>query len=135
MSKLYDSARKYLGVRWRHRGRSRYSIDCAGLVVLAYRDLGVKITDYSNYGREPHNDGLIDAIKVSFGEPVLGPIRSDDILVIRYDIYPHHVLIAGERKGGGFNVIHADGHYGKVIEHRLDEKMMNQITHIFRKSV
>lgn len=39
------AARKYLGVRFRHRGRSSTGLDCVGLVMRSWYDCGVKLAD------------------------------------------------------------------------------------------
>lgn len=143
MGRLTDAARGYLGVKWRHRGRSKHGLDCAGLGLLAYRDCGVELPDFTLYGREPHNDGLVRHLTAALGEPVrLGPgsdgIRDGDILVMRFVKEPHHVAIAADGCYGGIlaiNIIHADGHTGRVVEVRLDESMAARITHVFRRAV
>ena len=136
--KLSDAARKYLGTPFRHRGRGRY-LDCAGLVVRVSEDMGLPIIDQKQYGREPFRDGLVEAGVRTFGEPVhvapvaIGDIQEDDVILIRYAVNPHHVMIVGRSPLGWLTVIHADGHYGKVIEHRLDEALAKDITHVFRR--
>lgn len=141
MSALVESARKYLGVKFRHRGRSPRGLDCAGLPWLAYKDCGVDLPDFRLYGPEPHNDGLIRHITAALGDPVcVAPVRpadlqAGDIAVIRFEIEPHHVTIVTDYPLGGFAVLHADGHYGKVIEHRLSTDMIDRITHVFRRPV
>ena len=92
MSSLVDAARKYLGVKFRHRGRSPRALDCAGLPWLAYKDLGVDLPDFRLYGPEPHNDGLITHITAALGDPVaVAPVcesdlRAGDIAVIRFEV-------------------------------------------------
>ncbi len=140
MSKLVESARTYLGVRWRHRGRSRASVDCGGLVWCAYNDLGVTLPDAKLYGRHPHEDGLIRHLTAALGEPLPdgAPYRDDDVIVLRFDIEPHHIAIVAAVEYAGipaFNIIHADGHVGRVIEQRLMPDVAARITHVFRRAV
>lgn len=141
MTDLVDAARRYMGVKFRHRGRSKYSLDCAGLPLRAYADCGVDLPDLKHYGREPVNDGLLAAVTRALGEPVhvapvtLAQVQDGDVILIRYALYPHHILIVGTTPYGAPSVIHTDGHYGKVIEHRLDEKLAADITHVFRRPV
>ncbi len=52
------AARAYLGVPWRHQGRSRFGIDCVGLLVCVARDLGIRIEDMRAYEREPRAHDL-----------------------------------------------------------------------------
>lgn len=141
MSLLVDAARKYIGVRWRHRGRSARGLDCAGLPWRAYKDCGVDLPDFLLYGPEPHNDGLISHISEALGKPVaLAPVlpemlRLGDVIVLRFDIQPHHVAIVTEYPYGGLGLIHADGHYGRVLETRLAPDVIKRITHVFRRLV
>lgn len=54
-----DAARELVGTRFRHQGRSRHGVDCAGLLALSLtnaglcvaKDLGIR--DRLNYGRLP----------------------------------------------------------------------------------
>lgn len=140
MGKLVDAARTYMNVRWSHRGRSRKGLDCAGLGVLAYRDCGVELPDFRLYGREPHNDGLITYLTAALGDPLeAGAVLQDgDVIVQRFVNEPHHIAIIAEVNYGGmpaFNVIHADGAVGRVLEVRLDNAGMNRITHVYRRVV
>jgi cell wall-associated NlpC family hydrolase len=41
-SRLVRAARAYLGVRYVYGGTSKSGMDCSGLVVLSFRDLGIK---------------------------------------------------------------------------------------------
>lgn len=141
MSALVAAARRYLGVRFRHRGRSESALDCAGLVKRAYADCGVELPDFRLYGREPHRDGLITRVRAALGpEVAVAPVRRDqlqpgDVIVLRFEREPHHVALVADYPTGGLSMIHADGHVGRVIEHRLADKHVAQITHVFRKPV
>lgn len=141
MSNLVSAARKYKGVRFRHRGRNGRGLDCAGLAWLAYHDCGVTLPDFRLYGPEPHDDGLVTHITKALGDPVVvGPcgqryLELGDILVVRFEVNPHHVAIVTDYPYGGFGVIHADGHCKKVVEHRLSDDMLKRITHVFRRPV
>lgn len=138
---IVAAARKYTGVKFRHLGRSPRALDCAGLVWRAYADCGVTLPDFLHYGREPHDDGLIRHVTHALGEPVaVAPVREDqlrvgDVIVVRFDIEPHHVALITDYPLGGLAMIHADGHNGKVIEHRLAHKQIARITHVFRRPI
>lgn len=137
---LVTAARSYLGVKWRHRGRSVHGLDCAGLGMLAYRDCGVQLPDFVHYGREPHKDGLVTCMTAALGDPLPSstPLLDGDVLVLRFDREPHHVAIVAAANYGGtdtFNIIHAEGHVGRVIEQRLTPDMLARVTHHYRKEV
>lgn len=147
MSELATAARAYIGTKFRHRGRSVHGVDCAGLGILAYHDCGVELPDYRLYGREPHADGLIRYMTAALGDPLWqegagewGPLRlqDGDVIVMRFVREPHHVAIVSEKDYGGkmaLNIVHADGHVGRVLEQRLMPDMVDRITHVYRKGV
>lgn len=144
MSRLADAASAYIGVPFRHRGRSRLGVDCVGLGVLSYADCGVAVPDFRLYGREPHRDGLTARMAAALGEPVrvapvsLGELVDGDVVVMRFAVQPHHVAIVGQRDYGGtpaLTLIHADGEVGRVHEQRLTPDMAARITHVFRRPV
>jgi hypothetical protein len=137
---LVLAARSYLGVKYRHRGRNRLGIDCAGLVVLAYRDCGVETTNYVQYGRTPFQNGLVEHCTAIAGAalPTGAELQEGDVLLLRFNVDPHHMAIVSTVEYDGVstsNIIHADGHVGRVIEQRLTPDMTARITHVFRKGV
>lgn len=141
MSELVEAARRYKGVRFRHRGRTAKGLDCAGLAWLAYSDCGVALPDFRLYGREPHEDGLVRHITAALGAPIaIAPVRAaqlvvGDVIVLRFDAEPHHVAIVADYRFGGLALLHADGHTGRVLEHRLADDMVRRVTHVFRRAV
>lgn len=141
MSRLVEAARSYLGTRFRHRGRSASFVDCAGLGWRIYHDCGVDLPDHRLYGPEPHKDGLLTHMTAALGEPVaVAPVRATDlqlgdVVLMRFEVAPHHVGIIADYVLGGFSLIDADGMLGKVTERRLSEKYLNRITHVFRRPV
>lgn len=141
---IVHAARQYLGVRFRHRGRSRVGLDCAGLVWRAYHDCGVDLPDFRLYGPEPHRDGLTRHVTAALGEPVLcAPVRESglldgDVVILRFRTEPHHLGIVAAVDYAGtpaFNLIHADGEAERVLEHRLTPDMVARITHVYRRPV
>ncbi len=140
MGKLVEAARSFIGTRFRHRGRSKHGVDCAGLGVMAYRACGVELVDWTLYGREPYRDGLVRNLTIALGEalPTGAQLQDGDVIVFRFDVEPHHVAVVAEVEYAGtpaLNIIHADGHTGRVLEQRLMPDMIERITHVYRKGV
>lgn len=139
MGKLVEAARGYIGVKYRHRGRSRVGLDCAGLLVLAYRDCGVPTSEFILYGRTPHEDGIVKHTTAALGDPIpTRELQDGDVLIMRFARDPHHMgLVASVMYGDlqAFNIIHAEGHTGRVLEQRLTPDMLARVTHVFRKGV
>lgn len=144
MSRIADAARPYIGVRFRHRGRDRMGIDCAGLGWAAYRDCGIELPDFRLYGREPHRDGLTRHMTAVLGAPVkaapvrMADLRDGDVIVVRFEVEPHHVAIVGEFDYCGttaLTMIHACGWNDRVLEQRLTPDVVARITHVYRRPV
>src|SRR5690606_291727 len=108
MSDLVAAARKYLNVPFKHRGRTEAGLDCLGLVVLAFRDIGVDVGDARNYGRrpEPDHDRLRAALVERFGPPVRA-LQVGDIVTMRWYKQVNHIAIVTDYPYGGFGLIHS----------------------------
>lgn len=133
MTPVVAAARAHLGAPFRHRGRKPSGLDCAGLLVLAYRSLGVELPDIRIYGREPHRNGLVRAVEAGFGSPLPRDPEPGDVLLMRFEEEPHHLGIAGDYVYGGLSLIHAYGTAGKVVEHRLDDLWRGRIVAVYRR--
>lgn len=139
MSALVAAARKYLGVRFRHLGRSKHSLDCVGLGDISFRDCGVRLPIPRHYGREPFQDRLMGSLREALGEPLAsGAVpQPGDVGVFRFRDEPHHVALIGDAPYGGLTLIHADSSPGVrcVVEHRLDDWWMERLVAVFRRPV
>jgi cell wall-associated NlpC family hydrolase len=134
MSALVLAARRYLGVRFVHRGRRPDKLDCVGLILLAYRDCGVALDAPADYGREPHLTRFQAAIEAGLGRPVGYPLQVGDVVTLRTKGHPHHLAIVTDHPEG-LGLIHASGEHGRVVEHRLDPTYLRRITHVYRRPV
>ena len=130
---LIAAARGYLGVRFRHQGRSRRGVDCAGLVAVCLLAIGRAPADVEAYGREPLNQGLRAMLVENFGEPIpKDEMRHGDIALMRFRGEPSHVGILGDYLYGGLSLIHAFAQVKKVSEHRIDDEWLANIVEVFR---
>lgn len=139
---LVTAARKYLGTRFRHRGRSSFCLDCVGLGWRAYADCGVVLPDQRYYGRLPHDGRLMASLAAALGEPVAtGPLaaqhaQAGDVGVFAFDeVEPHHVGLIGTTPYGELSLIHADARKGEVVEHILDATWRARMVALFRRPV
>ena len=128
---MITEARSYVNCKWRHRGRSRFGIDCIGLMVKSLEASGFKMRDRIDYSRTPHKDGLKFELIDHFGESVTD-IQPGDIALIKWDDQkePSHVGI----------VTNIDGHLGlihscsqtQVSEHNIDSNWRKRIVELYR---
>lgn len=126
-------ARSLIGVKWRHRGRKPWAVDCIGLVVLSLAAGGVHLRDRTDYGREPWKDGLRRELIGQMGDPVVGPWAPGDVTLMRFDEHPEpgHVGLIAEYPMGGLSLIHSYSLVA-VCEHRLDDKWRDRIVEVYR---
>lgn len=127
------SFRSWVGVPWVHQGRTRHGIDCAGLVVVTLRDLGLlpgKFEDPTAYGREPQArmTALVDRWCRKTAVP-----REGTLILLRWsrDQEPSHLAYCTGR-----NIVHAYSRTvggpaharqrGGVVEHRYGEPWLRQ---------
>lgn len=139
--RLLTAARSLLGVPWRHRGRSRVGLDCAGLPWLMYAECGLVLPDRRDYGREPFKQGLKSAMADSGttvwegpkGSAPLSLLQPADVVLMDPAGQPRHVAVIGDDLLHTFSLIHADGLAGSVIEHGLSDMYLKQIVCVFRR--
>jgi cell wall-associated NlpC family hydrolase len=110
---IVDTARKYLGVRYKHQGRNEFGLDCLGLVVRVAHDLGLSDEDSNDYGRVPDGRRLMREMDAR-----LDPVQTaqpGDVLLMRFEQNPQHLAIVTDR-----GIIHSYAQVRQVVEHRLD---------------
>lgn len=125
-------ARSWIGTKWRHRGRTRFGIDCIGLIVHAVAAGGIQMRDRRDYGREPWKDGLQRELFEHFGEPVMD-MQPGDVALMRWHNQdgPAHVGIIGDYCHGGLSLIHSYS-LTSVCEHVIDDEWRARIVEVFR---
>jgi len=93
-----EAARKYIGLRWVHQGRSRsQGVDCLGLVVLAARDCGYVVNDCTAYRRRPDDKKLLRMVDEQMDRVPEGyPLEPGDILLLHFKdrtTSPYHFAV------------------------------------------
>lgn len=120
------------GVPWRHQGRTRKGIDCAGLPILVGLSLG--LTDYNprDYPRRPDGTFLSHFEKVLERVGVVS-IQPGDVIVFNDHLHPCHCGIVATKYGQP-SVIHSHAQRRQVIHERLDEarSVVGRPVHAFR---
>lgn len=112
-------ARSYLGQPWRHRGRKRSGLDCAGLLVLVSNTVGHEVEDVETYSRLPDKERFVDHLKAQF-QPAEMPLKPGMIVVLRDGILPCHTGILGW-KHERLTLIHASATKRMVVEETWDQ--------------
>lgn len=143
---VVEAARSYIGVPWKHLGRSRKGVDCAGLLILAVKDAeGIDLDTPERYGRDPFK-GALEAYCEKCatlvwsgrkGQCTYGLLKPGDGVVMAPASLPRHLGIIGDDPMYPCSLIHADGSpgVGKVVAHGLSDYYLKMIVAVFRRSV
>ena len=111
---IVSAARAYIGVPFRHQGRSSSGLDCAGMIIRVAQSIGADYVDQSGYSRSP-SKGLLKASLDR--QPCLiqvldNSLRTGDVLLMRFAREPQHLAIYA-----GQTIIHSYLQAGRVCEH------------------
>lgn len=136
---LVEQARRYLGVRFAHQGRSKETgVDCLGLLVCVMRDVGLRLRqrDVEAHDRRDYRvfpDVHTLRFHLNQALDVADDMRVGDVVLFNVDGRPQHLaLIADYPVAGRFGMIHSYAPMRKVIEHRLDEMWQSRIEQVYR---
>lgn len=117
------AARGWLGVPFRHQGRTREGIDCGGLAIRIARELGLSEFDISGYRRLPAGVGGVtieDVCRREMRRVELAELAAGDVALFLIGRRPRHLAVLGDYYAGGLSMIHAYEPAGRVTENRFD---------------
>lgn len=118
-------ARRYLGVPFKHQGRSMAGVDCAGLVVLVGMACGLVAHDETGYPRRPDGYQLLSLLQKHL-DRISNP-QVGDVLLLAYHAYPQHLAIRTDK-----GIIHSYAGARKVVEHVYDKTWQDRLVYAFR---
>lgn len=128
------AARAELGTPWMHQARlSGVAVDCAGLVIVTAKRLGLVplAWDIADYGRLP--DGTL-LQRCDEHMQRISAMELGAVLVVAITGQPQHMGIVGDYRHGGWSMIHAasNARPGRVIETRLMFHRSQKLQAIYR---
>lgn len=128
---VVSTARNWIGVKFRHQGRDRTGVDCAGLVICVAKELGLTDFDTTGYARRI-TDGIYIRRLCEQEMDMTETTEPGDVLLMRFCTYPSHLAIVATYPSGGLSIIHAYAQARRVVEHRLDETWERRIVQSYR---
>lgn len=124
---VIDAARKYIGVKWQHQGRSKFGIDCVGLIVKTAEDLNIPAEDHRGYHRYPDGHLLLKLLREQCTEIPVSEAKMGDILIIMGN---HKRPMHAAFKVDDTTILHAWLYRRKVVESGFEQ--FEDITAAFR---
>lgn len=115
---IQTHAREWIGTKWKHQGRNHNGIDCAGLIILVAKEIGVVPEDFDekNYPRRsPHSQEFLQYFKDRLPQKKNNEKKPGDVVILKEPVYPCHCGILAEREGQ-LTLIHAHAPRKKVLE-------------------
>lgn len=108
------AARGYLGVPWRHQGRTDKGMDCVGLVVLALRAIGVDAPLTATYGRMQDYRQARRYLEEYCDR--VGQAKIGDIVLFKNEQSLHMAIVSEVKGDAPARVIQALGYGSKVVD-------------------
>jgi cell wall-associated NlpC family hydrolase len=124
-AQVVSAAREWIGVPFRHQGRTRDGIDCAGVVIKVAHALGLSSFDATGYRRLPAGIGqekIEDVCRremIAIEEAKAGP---GDVVLYYMGNRPRHLAVLADYHAGGLSIVHAYEPAGRVTENRPDPR-------------
>lgn len=130
---LVEAARAYEGVRYRDQGRSARGLDCAGLIIVTARDVGISSFDTTAYGRRPNvAEFTRHMLEAGCTRLPHGQHEHGDILRFALEGWPVHIGIYEVDERGDEWVIHAYLPHRQVTRERLRPELEAKISTVWR---
>ena len=120
-------ARTWVNTPWKHQGRSRYGLDCVGLLIVVARELGMAVDDHTQYTHEPDTAVLLEHLRKYTTEIPVADAGPGDLVLMAIHGRRQHVGILTDH-----GLIHAAALYRKVTEHTLSPDWQQAIVKAFR---
>lgn len=128
---IITEALTWRGTKWRHQGRTKRGIDCAGLLLNVGNHLGLMDYHCSNYPRNTNRDHFINHFKIFGIQRTLGERKSGDMLLFRDGIYACHCGILDVCEDGKEYIIHAYQIRENTVREMLVGDLLQKMTHCF----
>ena len=128
-NRFVREARRYIGTRWKHRGRDHNGLDCVGLIIAV--GVGCGLSDTSPAVRYPRlpDKSFLDLFDKSLDPVSIEDSRVGDIAILTWNQYPCHCGILAMDEFTP-TLIHAHARHKAVIEERMEHLATQNAQHV-----
>lgn len=122
------AARNYIGTPFRHQGRTKWGLDCVGLIIKVAHDLNITDFDYTNYTEIPDSKEMRYYLnKYMFRIPT-NMQQAGDIFYMSFTKTPQHLAIYTSTN----TIIHSASVFKGVIEQSFSKYWKSKTKEIYR---
>lgn len=126
--KIVQAALSYEGTRWCHQARQPgVGMDCAGVVICAYREAGLKMMDDPHYSPIPDPVRMREYIEKNAYEIDFDDALPGDFVWLKFSDPQHLGVLTHD-----FWLVHAYLQARRVIVQRWDAQMQARLVATFR---
>lgn len=127
---IIKEARTWIGVKWRHQGRTREGVDCIGIIQCTAKVLALTSYDNTLYRRVFDKDEITEHFRKAECTPIpYLQAKQADILIIREFHIPYHCVLLSYNEE---YIIHAHAIRRKVVEELYTEKWRKNVVSAWR---
>lgn len=128
--RIAEEARRWVGTPYVHQGRTRFGVDCVGLIVCvrhAVEPIPAWLEEQTNYRPVPSDDRLLQRVATHCDR--IETAEQGCLIVIKwpYSQHPAHVALFADG-----NMIHAYGKVREVVEHGYRGPWLRQTHSLWR---
>lgn len=131
-TRVEEAATHYVNTPWRHQGRTRRGIDCAGLVICTLRDIGHVDQSFNVTGYAPVTtlDRLMSGLdRVAYRKPGRSFGRGDIVALTSSNRIPHCGIVTA--MNGRPAIIHSSREKGYVRCDRLFGSLRGSVYRVY----
>jgi len=127
--RVVSIARTYLGVPYKHQGRTLAGLDCVGFLKLIAHDLGIRPKDEYGYGVNVGQAKSEAIVRDHCNQVPRSQRQPGDLVLMHIDSEePQHWAMSTDA-----GIIHACAKFPRqVVEHSLSEDLKRKIRKVYR---
>jgi hypothetical protein len=124
---IVNCARSYVGVRFKHEGRTREEgLDCFGLIIRVAWDLHLSQFTLTGYGHYPHAPSVRKHCAQQMTKKPLVKMQVGDVVLCAYKHWESHLAFVGSNRTRFF-LIHSLAEERRVVESPLSDDLRSHI--------
>ena len=130
--RIVEEAKTWLGVPYRHAGRNRQGIDCAGLVIKVGHGCDLGSYDTKNYPKRPNAHDFLREMREHLREIKKDDIQGGDVGMFREPRHPcHTAVMEHDPLTGTWWRIHSYALARMVIREPMNQKLWDSMFKAF----